>query len=70
MFRRLGRLSFANYLRLLQEKLEAAAQKVRGSYKTLSDGRATSGKVDGVMMAKRRKLNSLTSGKSKLDVRR
>lgn len=50
--------------------MEAVLQRMKGAYKKHSDGRATIGKVDGVMMAKRRKLNSMVSGTSDLLSRR
>ncbi|ORY78441.1 RNA polymerase II transcription factor SIII subunit A-domain-containing protein [Leucosporidium creatinivorum] len=48
-----------------EERMEAVLQRMRGAYKSHSDDRATIGKVDGVMMAKRRKLNSMVSGTSR-----
>lgn len=47
-----------------QERMEAVLQKMRGAYKSHTEDRKTSMHVDGVMMAKRRKLNSMVSGAS------
>lgn len=44
--------------------MEAVLQKMRGAYKSHSDDRKTSRTIDGVQMAKRRKLNSMVSGTS------
>lgn len=48
----------------LQVKLEAVLERMRGHYKAHVDERATIGKVDGVQLAKRRKLahSSSSSG--------
>lgn len=48
----------------LQIKLEAVLERMRGHYKAHVDERATIGKVDGVQLAKRRKLahSSSSSG--------
>lgn len=48
-----------------QERMEAVLQKMRGAYKSHTDDRKTSKQVDGVMMAKRRKLNSMVNGASR-----
>lgn len=48
--------------RVLQAQMEAATAKMRGAYHEHKNGRATAGVVDGVQMAKRRKLNAMVGG--------
>ncbi|KAK4053677.1 hypothetical protein OIV83_001333 [Microbotryomycetes sp. JL201] len=47
------------------EKMASVLKRMRGQYKEFADSKATTSQVDGVQMAKRRKLNSMVSGQTR-----
>ncbi|KAM0792159.1 hypothetical protein ACM66B_004856 [Microbotryomycetes sp. NB124-2] len=48
-----------------EEKMASVLKRMRGQYKEFADAKATTSQVDGVQMAKRRKLNSMVSGQAR-----